>query len=288
MRSFFEFLMSGWTFYFRWPVFRYQNFHPSGVLLGGFYQSLVFLSVVKLIGLFATTPGYQVFGGMVALSAWTGFFHEDGLADTADSLGVSKFSGQSENLERITAAFKDPRLGTFGVSALCLLWLVRYQVAIVVEMPALLVWFAYLVSRKSAILAGVLASRHMPVANSARASHLMLALPGGATWIAAILGFGLALGGLVAGTKGVGFGFWGGWGQLASAWQGMLLPLAWASLPMLALVALGASFIFIGCALSVGLVRILTKRSEALNGDILGAAACCAEVLILLLFIKFI
>jgi adenosylcobinamide-GDP ribazoletransferase len=43
----------------------------------------------------------------------TGAFHEDGLADTFDALGPG-------DRDRRLAAMRDPRLGTFGVLALCL------------------------------------------------------------------------------------------------------------------------------------------------------------------------
>ncbi len=48
-----------------------------------------------------------------------GAFHEDGFADVADAMGAY-------TIERRFEIMKDPRLGTFGVSALICLFLIRY------------------------------------------------------------------------------------------------------------------------------------------------------------------
>ncbi|KAF0096072.1 MAG: adenosylcobinamide-GDP ribazoletransferase [Puniceicoccaceae bacterium 5H] len=67
----------------------------------------------------ATTPGLTaavMAGLMIALA---GAFHEDGFADVADAFG-------GYTVEKRFEIMRDSRLGTFGVSALGLLLLVRY------------------------------------------------------------------------------------------------------------------------------------------------------------------
>lgn len=57
---------------------------------------------------------------LTASALLTGVFHEDGLADVADSLG-------SMDRERRLEILKDSRLGTYGTSALILLYLIRFS-----------------------------------------------------------------------------------------------------------------------------------------------------------------
>jgi adenosylcobinamide-GDP ribazoletransferase len=63
---------------------------------------------------------------------WTGAFHEDGLADTADALGgaVSR--------ERSFEILKDSRIGSFGAAALVLSLLARVALLSELRAPALL------------------------------------------------------------------------------------------------------------------------------------------------------
>jgi adenosylcobinamide-GDP ribazoletransferase len=65
------------------------------------------------------SPGLSAALAVIAGVLVTGAFHEDGLADTADAFG----GGQSK--DDVLRILKDPRLGTFGVSALILVLLVR-------------------------------------------------------------------------------------------------------------------------------------------------------------------
>ncbi len=74
-----------------------------------------------VLALAALVPGAEVAGvaaalGLAAAVAVTGALHEDGLADTADGLGVLG------DRERRLAVMRDSRIGTFGALAL-LVWL---------------------------------------------------------------------------------------------------------------------------------------------------------------------
>jgi adenosylcobinamide-GDP ribazoletransferase len=77
-----------------------------------------------LAGLYAAVrlglPSLAAAAITVAFGVWaTGAFHEDGLADTADAFGGFR------SREEILRILKDPRLGTYGVSALVLSLLLR-------------------------------------------------------------------------------------------------------------------------------------------------------------------
>ena len=127
LRGLSDFVLGGYTFFFRWPVFRVQRFFPASIFLAPWLQAgwfAIFAFLLDSLGIFSplTTGVLACF----ALSALSGFFHEDGLADTFDSLGVSKFNDSAENLDKIRFAMKDSRLGTFGVSGLVFLWLFRF------------------------------------------------------------------------------------------------------------------------------------------------------------------
>jgi len=85
----------------------------------------VFLGFVPL-ALFAGTERlgfthHQVFAGLsVALITWlTGCLHVDGLGDVADAFGAGKAKAQ------ILEILKDPRMGSFGVTAIVLDLLIK-------------------------------------------------------------------------------------------------------------------------------------------------------------------
>jgi adenosylcobinamide-GDP ribazoletransferase len=267
MRILSDFFLSAWSFYFRWPRCRLQIFYPSALFLGPFLQALVFLlSALVFQGLFPSEKSLPLFLGMISLAALTGFFHEDGFADSADSLGVSKFDRSEAVLARIAHAFKDPRLGSFGVCALCLLWIFRFFLSTRIESLALLC-ACYLVSRVSALFAGVLASRTTQIAVNARSSHLMKDISIVAASLSLLVCFLMAerllhlenfeVYNLV------------NFFQMNAASLGniavLLLPFAAVNL-----------FVF-------GMV----KRTEGLNGDILGAGACLGEILVGLILLRY-
>lgn len=80
-------------------------FPAVGVMVGGLL-GLAWLGLVELVA--PTTAALLVVGLGAAL---TGAFHEDGLADTADSFG-------GYDAERRLAIMRDSRIGTFGAFAL--------------------------------------------------------------------------------------------------------------------------------------------------------------------------
>ena len=266
-----DYLISGWSFFFRWPVANARTFRPVGVFLGPFLQSFVFL-VFSLSGyalLSETQRHWAPAIGFIGLSMLTGFFHEDGLADTADSLGVSKFNSD-ESLERIHSTFKDPRLGTFGVSALVLFWAFRILVVAQAQISIGLWALICLFSRTTSLGLGLVFSSQINLARSSRSSHVMSAV-----------GFGFAMGMLV-------------FSSLLGTVLCFLLESS-ASFPGASLAFhLGSAtfLIHIMCLvlawIAAGiLLHALVRRSEALNGDLLGAMVCISEVFLTICILRF-
>jgi cobalamin synthase len=153
-----NFLKSGYMFFFRWPVVTPKTYYPSSILLAPFLQSAVaFLFFYFFEWLNFTNP-LSIFLTLFCLSLATGFFHDDGFADTFDSLGVVKFNNEPATLEKIKYAMKDSRLGSFGVSGLVFLWGVRYFFATsLVPQPVYLILTIGL-SRSGGLLLGKLTS----------------------------------------------------------------------------------------------------------------------------------
>ena len=133
MTRFLDFLRSGWSFYFRFPNTHTESFSPPSIYLGPVFQALVFLFFCEFYYLTCSLLQleeqlkYHLVAGALGLSCLTGFFHEDGLADTADGFGVPSFNKSPDRIEKIRVAMKDSRLGSYGVTALILLWLVRFE-----------------------------------------------------------------------------------------------------------------------------------------------------------------
>jgi adenosylcobinamide-GDP ribazoletransferase len=98
----------------------------TGELARGVPWFPVIGALVGLVGGAAYAGTVQIWSPVIAASLAvivgvlvTGAFHEDGLADTADAFGGGK------NKEDVLRILKDPRLGTFGVTALILVLLLR-------------------------------------------------------------------------------------------------------------------------------------------------------------------
>ncbi len=88
---------------------------PVAGLAVGLMQALV-----AVLLLLSGMPAWLAVSLWLVISAvLTGVFHEDGLADVADSLGSMERSKRLQIL-------KDSRLGTYGTSALILLYLIRF------------------------------------------------------------------------------------------------------------------------------------------------------------------
>jgi cobalamin synthase len=259
-----DYFISGWSFFFRWPVANATVFRPLGIFLGPLLQSLVFFSF-SLAGVLFLTDGQRQWAplfGLVGLSMLTGFFHEDGLADTADSLGVSKFDSAA-SLEKIHSTFKDPRLGTFGVSALVLLWLLRI-VAVAQAELSILVWaFVCLISRATSLGFGLYFSSRSALARNPRSSHVMQSVDVvGASFV---LAAGVFLGLLLS----FGLGHY-----VLPVQADFVIQAQSASILRLFLCAL------VSMVLSYFVFAALVRRTEALNGDLLGALVCFSEIIL--------
>lgn len=260
----FDYLLSGWSFFFRWPVANAKAFRPLGVFLGPLLQSFVFLAF-SLVGFYVLSDAQRSWApafGFLGLSMLTGFFHEDGLADTADSLGVSKFDSHS-SLEKIHSTFKDPRLGTFGVSALVLLWGFRLVAVAQAQLSILVLALVIVLSRTTSLAFGLYYSTFSPLAKTARSSHVMQMVK--PVYAASVLaaGLGLALMSLFAMSE-------------LSPLDSVHFALRFFD------VMTPAFFVCVAFMILASMVVFgrLVRRTEALNGDLLGALVCLAEVFI--------
>lgn len=263
-----DYIRSGWSFFFRWPVANAQTYRAVGIFLGPLLQTLVYLffAFSSSILLNSKFDFLSPLVGWIGLSMLTGFFHEDGLADTADSLGVSKFDSRA-SLERIHSTFKDPRLGTFGVSALVLFWMFRYVAAVELEQQILIFALVCLVSRTCSLGLGLFFYPRVNHARSASSSHVM-------QQVDSLAGTGLLLTGFLTGCAIV-FG-------LSELLQALVSPVSLLAVsPWLLPFGLAVCMTFLVSGLILfGLVR----RTEALNGDLLGATVCLSEVILTICF----
>ena len=125
--------LSGWSFFFRIPRSHVEPFRPNGIFLGPLYQATVlgaacyFFDFISRALDLTMVFELRLFLASVVLAGLTGFFHEDGLADTSDGLGVPRFDGSVERVEKIRVAMKDSRIGSYGAIALTVLWILRFK-----------------------------------------------------------------------------------------------------------------------------------------------------------------
>ena len=193
-------------------------------------------------------PAPIAVGLSMAATVWlTGAFHEDGWADTCDGLGgaVSK--------DKALAIMKDSRLGTYGVTGLAFMLLLKAACLCALPaaaLPAVLIW-THALSRL-APLALMRTLRYAGDADHAKAKPMAQQLSGASLAIAvgsvALLAFGV--------------GLMGG---------GLGMPLAWMGWSLLGTV---------GATAVMG--RILHRRLGGYTGDGLGASQQLAELCSLL------
>lgn len=115
------------TFLTRLPVARFASGEPAALsrattwfpLVGLLIGSALGLAVIGLSSLLP--PSVAVIAVLVLGVVLTGGFHEDGLADVADSAGAFA-------LDSKLSIMRDSRVGTYGALALILLLLARYAV----------------------------------------------------------------------------------------------------------------------------------------------------------------
>ena len=86
-----------------------------GMLVGGLAAAVLYLAALVLP--LSLSVGLSIAAGILI----TGAFHEDGLSDFADGIG----GGHSK--EKALAIMKDSRVGAYGVIALVLVLLLKYQ-----------------------------------------------------------------------------------------------------------------------------------------------------------------
>jgi adenosylcobinamide-GDP ribazoletransferase len=152
----------------RLPVPAAAVYDPAWLVRSAKYFPLVGILVGAIGAAILVTAGAVWSGVLPALLAVaatilvTGALHEDGLADTADSLG-------GRTREARLAIMKDSRLGTYGALALGLSQAIRIS-ALAALAPDLAAW-ALIASHTGARLATVLAMAALPHAGDAATSR---------------------------------------------------------------------------------------------------------------------
>lgn len=118
------------VFLTRWPIEIKQKIEDDVLNAATGYFALVgllvaFISVGALFLAQLVLPSHiAIVIAMIASVLFTGAFHEDGLADTADGLGGGWTVEAKLNI------MKDSRIGTYGCSALLLVLLLKYQLLV--------------------------------------------------------------------------------------------------------------------------------------------------------------
>ena len=163
-----QLLLAATQFLTRLPV-RPRSYDPDWLPRGAKYFPLVGL-LVGLIGasvlLLATTLWPAPIAAILALGATilvTGAFHEDGLADSADSLG-------GWTREKRLEIMKDSRLGTYG--ALALLLCLALQAGALSALPAPLAAATLVTAPAAGRLAPVLIMATLPYAGAIERSRI--------------------------------------------------------------------------------------------------------------------
>lgn len=162
---------SCYCFFFRIPITFERKFSSDGILLGPILQSVVYIFMFCLFRFFLGEY-LSAFFALIGLSVATGFFHEDGLADTADSLGVPHFSDDNSSV-KIVNALKDSRIGSYGANALCLLWLIRFLLTMSTDQAGISIFLAIGLSRLMVLSMGhyLIVQSSSTAANHSQQSH---------------------------------------------------------------------------------------------------------------------
>lgn len=153
-----------------WPL--------AGAVVGG---------LAALVGFLAMPLGAGIAAGLVlgAQVVMTGAMHEDGLADSADGLW-----GGWDRARRLEI-MKDSHIGTYGVMALILITLIRWN-ALVILLDAGQFWALVVVAALSRAPMAVLMAA-LPNARRAGLSHSVGQVPRAAAGVAALIASGFAL-----------------------------------------------------------------------------------------------
>jgi len=208
VRREFNIFLSAVMFFSRLPVYRffcdcaeYRCAHIKylplvGMLLGGM-QAAVFFAVSSFFPV-----EVAVVITMVAGVIFTGAFHEDGLADTADAIG----GGYGR--EKVLAIMKDSRIGTFGTMALLSFFLLKFMLLKSMDISA--VWRVLIVSQTVSRLFPLLmvaSSEYVSETNLSKSKYVAVNISRGGLVFGFCVGFsslflllplGLSLSGLIA------------------------------------------------------------------------------------------
>ncbi len=218
--------------------------------MGSLLQALVFSIVFSVLQFLGFEASFVRLGAFLFLCVLTGCFHEDGLADSFDSLGVSIFDNDEESRKRALAAMKDPRLGSFGVSSLIVLWILRVAASYFLVQLSVIVSII-LVTRASSLYFGKLIMDGHGDAAAVKSSHLLKAVS--SRYSAAAFALMLLLSG---------FGF------------------------ILSLSAVGGALLLgLGVAVPFLFLFSFSKRHGGVNGDVMGGAACFTELVLFFVFL---
>jgi adenosylcobinamide-GDP ribazoletransferase len=232
-------LLSGWTFYFRFPTIEIRKFKEPGILLGGIYQATVFyLLYLSLANILANNEA--IFLSLILLSCLTGFFHEDGWADTFDAFGVPKFDRSEETIAHMDKARKDSRLGSFGVCALCFIWIFRYYASFHLQIDAVTFAFVILISRTISLYMSQLeAYRQKGNKRASSSSHLRDISRIHILWLLPLIAISI---------------------YLSTPWI--------------------AAYYLLAIVISFISLRVLSRRMEFLSGDLIGATIIISEIIL--------
>lgn len=125
------------VFLTRWPIEIKQKVEDQTLNLATGYFALVGLLVAFVsasafvLAQLGLPSSVAVVIAMMASVLFTGAFHEDGLADTADGLGGGWTVETKLNI------MKDSRIGTYGSCALLLVLLLKYQLLLALSLSSI-------------------------------------------------------------------------------------------------------------------------------------------------------
>lgn len=187
MRREWRYFLLALGFFTRVPVSNFADFYESELNHSSKYFPLIGI-LVGLVGagFFALSAAFlsqniAVLISMLATIYFTGAFHEDGLADSADGLGGGW------DRERILTIMQDSRLGTFGALALFLALFAKFQ--LLVSLNYYLVPFALVAGHALSRLAAVYVMASLSYTKPAgKAKPLATAINGKSLLLATVFG----------------------------------------------------------------------------------------------------
>jgi adenosylcobinamide-GDP ribazoletransferase len=208
---------------------------PVAGLVLGVLPALVLVGALQL----GFGPWLSATLSVAAMTLTTGAFHEDGLADTADSFGGA-------TRERRLAIMRDSLIGSYGSSALILSFALRIGAlaALVSRVDLSAAFAAILIAASLSRTAGLMPLVFLPPARLDGASHAVGQPTRETFWFAAALAAVIAALGAIA--------------DLPPAGIGLMLTLSALS--------------------GWGLTRLAARHIQGQTGDIAGAAQQVAEI----------